>query len=44
MLMIGTRESGQQHRKAGQLFSGTPYFLNDFLSPLSAMFARRSAI
>ncbi|MFM8546076.1 MAG: hypothetical protein ACKODB_00385 [Betaproteobacteria bacterium] len=30
MLMIGTRENAQQHRKAGQLFNGTRYFRNDF--------------
>lgn len=30
MLMLGTRESAQRHRKAGQLFNGTRYFRNDF--------------
>lgn len=30
MLMLGTRESAQRHRKAGQLFNGMQYFRNDF--------------
>jgi hypothetical protein len=30
MLMLGTLEAAQRHRKAGQLFNGTHYFRNDF--------------